>query len=171
MQLPSAIIFVNNEISDQQKEILSQQLRLTETISGTEFNSRVEADSNYPDVVRSQNFRILVIQENYGDTTNRNLADVVIFVKQGLASVEKNNFGPPNFTFDIQRSNIWSLLRSVGSDQVVILNNYNNFNVIKECDYSNNQYKGIFAIQMGSSSTICKNPDSESNNIDFINRK
>jgi len=172
MQPPSAIIFINSEISDQQKSIISEQLFISETISFTEFNLRVENTPSYPEIIQGQNLRILVLCDNFQDYTNRNLADVVIFVKQNLASIEKNKFGPPGVTFDVPRIDIWKTLRGADSDKVIILPNTKP-NILKECDCKQLYgLGGIFAIELRSSGiSACKNPDSESNNQDFINRK
>ena len=171
---------MNSDISEAQKTLFESQLYINETLSGLEFDNRVVADPNYPAVVHNQNLRILVIRENFRDYTNRNLADVAAFVKQGQVTIEKNKFGPPNFSFTAIHLNIWKLLRGAGSDQVVILPG-DNVNVLQECGGSCSckcdcksfkRFGGIFAIELQSNNTVlCKNPDNESNNIDFINRK
>lgn len=127
MQPPAAIIFVNdttntsflnvlqtNVVTDQTIDgTLANQLEATETISFAEFNARVAADPNYPTIVHLNGLRIVVILSDFSDYTNRNLADIVIFIKQGLASVEKNNFGPPGLSLDVQRLNIWNLINGI----------------------------------------------------------
>lgn len=134
MFLPGAIIFVNDSVTLSNLNTLATdigiqpnglvpftptgstiqgidvQLQITETITFIEFNARVAADPNYPKIVRLNRLRILVILPNFQDTTNRHLADVVMFVKQGLTSVEKCKYGPPGFTLDTQRVNIFNLL-------------------------------------------------------------
>ncbi|CAM6006088.1 unnamed protein product [Sphagnum balticum] len=89
------------------------QLDITETITFAEFNARVAVDPNYPTNVHLNGLRILVILPDFQDTTNRNLADIVMFVKQGIASVESCRFGPPGFSIDVQRLNIWNLTYSL----------------------------------------------------------
>jgi len=89
------------------------QLQINETITKAEFDARVAADPNYPKVIHLQRLRVLVILSDFQDTTNRNLADVVMFVKQGLTSVEKCKYGEPGFTLDTQRLNILNLLFGV----------------------------------------------------------
>ena len=76
-----------------------------------EFDARVVADPNYPTIVHLQNKRILVIRNTFHDLTNRNLADVVMFVKAGLCSIEKNNYGPPGLTLAVEGLYIHELLR------------------------------------------------------------
>lgn len=121
MELPAAIIFVNSDLTDSLKSILVNQLMINETISGVEFDARVVADPNYPVVVHLQKIRILVIRQSFQDQTNRQFADVVIFVKGGLATIEKNNFGPPGLSLPVDRLNIYALLRYNRSSEVVVL--------------------------------------------------
>jgi hypothetical protein len=172
MLLPSAIIFINADMTVAQKQYIGQQLYITETISGQEFDARVVADPNYPDIVHQQNLRILVVRDDFRDYTNRELADIAIFVKQGLIAIEKNKFGPPNLTFQQDRVNIYELLRAVDSNQVVILPTPPP-RTIYPCDCKLGYgLGGIFAIELQSSClTICPNPDNERNNQAFINRK
>lgn len=134
MNVPGAIIFINDSITLATTSTLATdtgvqpnglvpntpypstiqgidtQLQINETIDLSEFNARVKADPNYPRVVHLNRLRILVILTDFQDTTNRHLADVVVFVKQGIASVEKCKFGPPGFSVDVQRLNIFNLL-------------------------------------------------------------
>lgn len=135
MQVPGAIIFVNDSVNLATTSVLptdtgvepgglvpnistsviqgiDTQLQINETISLAEFNARVAADPNYPRVVHLQRLRILVILADFQDVTNRHLADIVLFVKQGIASVEKCKFGPPGFSVDVQRLNIFNLFYS-----------------------------------------------------------
>lgn len=111
--LPSGIIFVNEDLNDILKQKIMSQLLIQEAMTGAEFDARVAADPNYPTIVKLENYRILVIR-SFRDTTNRNLADVVIFVKAGLAAIEKNNFGPPGLTYPVETFNIYGLLRENG---------------------------------------------------------
>ncbi len=172
MLLPSAIIFINADMTAAQTAYLSNQLYITEVMSGQQFDARVVADPNYPQIVHQQNLRILVIRENFRDDTNRELADIAMFVKQGLIAIEKNKFGPPDITFQQDRVNIWQMLRGAGSDQVITLP-YPTPRTIYPCDCKLGYgLGGIFAIELQSSClTICPNPDNERNNQAFINRK
>jgi len=137
MYLPGLIIFVNDSVTlaslntlktdtgIQPNELvpftppgstiqgLDTQLQINETIMFDEFNARVKADPNYPTVVHLNQLRILVILSDFQNTTNRNLADVVMFVKQGIASVEKCKYGSPGFSLDVQRINIFNLLYGI----------------------------------------------------------
>lgn len=111
--LPPGIIFINEDLDDALKSKIKTQLYIHEIMTGTEFDTRVSVDPNYPKIIKLQNRRILVIR-NFRDLSNRNLADVVIFVKAGLASIEKNNFGPPSLTLPVDTFNIYQLLRENG---------------------------------------------------------
>jgi hypothetical protein len=111
MQLPSAIIFVNADLTAVSTEILMTQLFIHEKITGEEFDARVEADPNYPTIIHGNNLRLLVVRDDFMDFTNRELADVVIFIKQGQAVVEKNNFGPPSLSLPIYQLYLHQLLR------------------------------------------------------------
>lgn len=97
---PSAIIFVNNELTDGVRNPLKRQLYITEVISLQEFNARLNADPNYASVVHLNNLRILVEHDPL-DYTNRNSADIVLYIKNGLAAIQKNNFGPHGATFPV----------------------------------------------------------------------
>lgn len=113
MDMPSAIIFVNGDMNDAVQTTLMTQLEINELITFSEFNARVSVDSNYPFNVHSNKLRVLVVLPTFQDYTNRDLADIVLFVKQGLASVEKNNFGPPGLTLPTIRLNIWNLINGI----------------------------------------------------------
>jgi len=172
MLLPSAIIFINNDITTNQKLYLQNQLQITEAISFEEFNARVAKDPNYPQTIHGQNLRILVVLSDLKNITNRELADVVFFVKQGLIAILKNKFGPPATSFSQNRINIWQLLRGADSNQVLILPQPPARPIYPCQPLPACGLGGIFAIQLQASSiSICPNPDNERNNEAFINRK
>ena len=97
---PAAIIFVNNDLTTNVQERLVRQLHIDEVIDGYAFDDRVTADPNYPSNIKQLNLRLMVVR-SFEELENRALADVVIFVKAGLAAVLKNNFGPPAFTCEV----------------------------------------------------------------------
>jgi len=172
MSLPAAIFFVNADINEGIRNTLMNQLFIDETLTDVDFDARVQVEPEYPDLIHLNGIRIMVLRQNFRDLTNRNLADVVMFVKQGLAAIEKNNFGPPGLTFPIDRINMYELLRYVGSNQVVILP-VTATKPPHACGHGCGCcLGGILAIEASDSSGVhCPNPDRESNNIDFINRK
>tara|TARA_R110000868_G_scaffold67046_5_gene199251 strand:- start:9904 stop:10419 length:516 start_codon:yes stop_codon:yes gene_type:complete len=171
MANPSAIIFINSDINDGIKNKLISQLMITETMTGQEFDSRVVADPNYPQIIHANYLRILIIRDSFRDLTNRTLADIVMFFKQGIISIEKNNFGPPGLRYQIDRINIYDLLRYNNSSHVKILP----ATASQPCacvTTCNCGLGGIFAIESRDTSGItCPNTDNLSHNTDFINRK
>ncbi len=99
---PPAIIFVNNDLTQSIEDTIKRQFFISESITGEEFDVRVTNDEAYPEIVKLNDLRILVKRSFY-EQTNRNLADIVIFVKAGLASVEYSNVGPPGLTMPIDK--------------------------------------------------------------------
>jgi hypothetical protein len=98
---PGAVILVNDSVSPIMQQQLMLQLQISEFIDGYTFDQRVLQDPNYPFNVRALNLRVMV-SRNFQDLTNRGLFDVAIFVKNALASIEKNNFGPIGQTFPVK---------------------------------------------------------------------
>lgn len=97
MILPGAIIFVNDDLVPQIRDTLIKQLFITNTLDGYEYDAYVESYPNYPEIIRNTNQRIMVIR-SFTELQSQETADVVIFVTHGVASIEKNNFGPPGWT-------------------------------------------------------------------------
>ena len=111
--LPPAIIFINGDInypavppptpptyigadaSMDELTGLQQQLFINDTMTKAEFDARLVADPNYSVIVHLQGLRILVILPTFQDYLNRQYADVVIFLHQGLADVECNRLAWP----------------------------------------------------------------------------
>jgi hypothetical protein len=168
MQIPSAIIFVNNDLDGYLQATLEKQLFIAESMTDVEFNARVVAIPNYPDIVHLQGLRILVIRETFRDYTNRNLADVVIFVKGGLATILKNNLGPPGLSLPVERLNIYALLRYNNSTSVIIVPSQPSY------PFPRIGPGGIVGEELradDASGVHAANTDNEFNNPDFINRK
>ena len=177
MQLPPAIIFVNADLNDPLKATLQKQLYINQTITDTQFDEVVAIDPTFPDQIHLNGARVLVIRENFMDRTNFELADVVIFVKQGLASISKNNLGPPTLTLPIERLNIYALLRGNNSQYVVILPEFPcgpKYACGCYCHQRQNGFRGIIGIEWYANDTTGvhrPNCDNIYNNPDFINRK
>lgn len=110
MRYPGAVIFVNNDLTEQVKGVLAQQLRIFESMTGTEFDARVAADPNYPSIMKNQGLRILIIRDFWAPHTNRTLCDIAIFVKNGLAYIEENKFGPPGQAYPVANLHINKLV-------------------------------------------------------------
>lgn len=98
--VPAAIVFVNSDVALQVRTWAAHQLHIDEVISGAEFDSRVAADGYYVDKVHQFNLRLMV-HRPFTDLTNRQLADLVLFIRDGLAYVEQNKFGPPGASFQV----------------------------------------------------------------------
>jgi len=111
MAFPPAIIFINSDLTNQVKFVLKSQLFIHEEMTGEEFDGYVTMDASYPQTIRAQGKRILVIRSDFRDYTNRTLADIAIFCKNGQAVIEKNNFGPPQLSLKITHLYIHKLLR------------------------------------------------------------
>lgn len=111
MNIPSAIVFVNDDLTPNVKAALVRQLLIRDVMTGIEFNLRVTADPNYPTDIHASNNRILVIRPG-NDDTNRSLADVIIFVKAGLASIQRNNFGISYKVYPVDKLTIYQLLNN-----------------------------------------------------------
>jgi len=98
--VPAAIVFVNMDLIPQVRQWIVKQLHISEYMFGDEFDARVAADPTYPDRMKVLNLRLMV-ERPFNELDNRTLADVAIFVKNGMASVEINKFGPPGITFPV----------------------------------------------------------------------
>lgn len=99
---PAAIIFCNADLSDNVLTTIQRQLFITDTMTGVEFDARIAVDPDYPDEIHGNGRRVLVIR-SFLEHTNRQIADLVLFVKNGLASVEASKFGPPGITYPVDR--------------------------------------------------------------------
>lgn len=137
--LPPAIIFINGDITYpptgpvfigsepstvtsyagfSELTNLQNQLFINDTMTKAEFDARVVAEPNYPTIIHLQGLRILVIMPlgiHYcQEYVNFHLADIILFLHQGLADVEKNRFRlePPGQSYPIQRLTIYELLRA-----------------------------------------------------------
>jgi hypothetical protein len=174
MQLPSAIIFVNS-IDPIGLNTLSSQLHIHESMSHQEFNDRILVDPNYPSIVKNTNTRILVLLPSFLDKTNRDFADIVIFVKLGLAAIEKNKVGPHGFTVAIQNINVYQLLKNAKIVYPTSEENFGNYPLTPQYIVTEDGkiINGIFDRKdiQDRSGVHLPNPDNEYNNPNFINRK
>jgi len=177
MQLPPAIIFINSDLNDTSKATLRSQLYINQIITGKQFDDVVAIDPTFPDQIHLNGARVLVIRDEFYPYPNYNLADVVVFLKQRLATVEKNNLGPPKLTLSLDRLNIYALLRGANSQYVTILPQLPcgpRLNCGCFCHQHCNGFRGIIGIEWYANDTTgvhCKNPDNIFNNQAFINRK
>lgn len=114
--IPSVIIFMNNDVSDSVQETLIRQLYIDIIMTGDAFDGYVAANDGYAHLLKSENKRVLVIRP-FSDYSNRTLADIAIYVKNGLAAVEltkteKN--GPPGFTYPVVNLSLPQILGLMG---------------------------------------------------------
>lgn len=107
---PSVLIFINNDLTQSIQDTFTQQFYLSEPpMLASEFDLRVANDPNYPHIIHLQNLRIMVMR-NLQDQTNRALADIVMFYKSGLVSIEWNRYGPPGITLQLERAYLSALI-------------------------------------------------------------
>lgn len=112
MSLPGLLIFVNNDLSENVEAALVRQLFIHQVMTGSELDGYVDGyvlPSDYTDYLHGTNTRVLV-KRPFTETNNRSLADVVIFVKAGLAAIETNKVGPPGLTLSVDKLYIHRLL-------------------------------------------------------------
>jgi hypothetical protein len=100
--IPAAIVFVNNDLTDSTRDAIVKQLFITFFLTGEEFDTQIAANPNYADEQKKQNNRVMVIR-SFEELQNREYADVVMFVKQAMISIEENKFGPPGLTMPIDK--------------------------------------------------------------------
>jgi hypothetical protein len=99
---PTGIIFINTETHSNVLDFIVKQLNIDEVIDGYEFDNRISNNPSYPSDIHAAKKRIIVIKD-YRDLVNRDKADIVLFIKNGLCSVEKNKFGPPGLVLKINQ--------------------------------------------------------------------
>lgn len=100
MLRPAAIIFVNNDLTDNVQAMLVKQLYISEVLDGYVFDQHIVDDSSYVNNQKLLNRRILV-KRTLATVINRDFADIVGFVSHGLIAVLKNKLGPHEKTFSI----------------------------------------------------------------------
>lgn len=176
MQLPTAIIFINADLNATSIATLRSQLYINQILTGEQFDAVIAVDPTFPDQIHLNGARILVIREEFYPYPNYDLADVVIFLKQGLAAVQKNNVGPPGLNLPLERLNIYALLRANNSQYVVILPQLPcgpRYSCGCYC-HPRPGYRGIVGIEWyatDASGVHLPNCDNIYSNKDFINRK
>jgi hypothetical protein len=96
--LPGALVMANNDLSASVLNRLQIQLHIDETITGQEFDVRFAADPSYPNSLRALRQRLLVLRD-FRESTNRTEFDVVIYIKESMAYIEQNCFGPTGASY------------------------------------------------------------------------
>lgn len=115
---PSAVIVVNNDLTDNVKNMLVKQLAIDEVLDGYTFDSLIDGYASYIQDNKKLNKRILVIR-SYQDNFDRNLTDVNIFVKLGMAHVLQNKIGPHSITYRIVNLT-WDKLCIYGDNRSIL---------------------------------------------------
>jgi len=100
MALPGAIVFMNENVPEQVRDTLRKQLSITMLMDGVTFDGYIESYPTWPTQMRNHLERIMVMR-SFRELTNRTLADVVIYVNNGMAAIETNKFGPPGLTYRV----------------------------------------------------------------------
>lgn len=173
--LPAGILGINFNIDGYVISSLVSQLFIDQTWTADEFNDIITSDPSYVDAVHLNNLRVLVLLEDMREQTNYQYLDAVMYYSSGLLYMECSKVGPPGQTFDLQRINIYDLLRSVGSPYVATLPDFGGCNCQCDCACKALQYgkKGILAIEdtKNLSGIYTPNIDNENCNEAFRNRK
>lgn len=101
--VPPAIVCVNDDLSPSVRENLIRQLFINQVMDGATFDGYVNIDPLYPSKIKQLNRRIMVVRTfaNREQVSTWEIPDVVMFIKQGLATVEINKFGPPGLTLPV----------------------------------------------------------------------
>ena len=100
MLFPSAIIFVNNDLTDNTIAFMTSQLQLTQIVDGYTFDGYILSDPTYVTAAHNLNKRIMVMRP-FTELNNREDCDVAIFVKAGMASILYSKYGPPKNTYPV----------------------------------------------------------------------
>lgn len=113
MSYPTGIIFINSNISEQVLDVVKRQLRIDYTYDFNYFNESITNDGYF-----GLNQRLLILVSDFENVENREKADVVLYVKMGLAYILKNNFGPTGLTVQVDRMYIHKLFLENGKDLI-----------------------------------------------------
>ncbi len=105
--LPSAIVFINNDLTPNVEAMLVRQLFISQVVDGYTFDNNIISNDYLPSL--KQNNKRLMVVRSFLEPQNRELADIVLFCKMGLAAVEINKFGPHGFTLPITKL-YWGIL-------------------------------------------------------------
>ena len=90
----SGIVFVNNDLSGNVQEKLINQMFIDLLLTGEEFDAKIDGyvDGYFLDSIKANNQRVMVVRSYLkndipNNIPNRELADIILFVKSGLANV------------------------------------------------------------------------------------
>jgi hypothetical protein len=114
---PPAIIYCNNDLTDGTESRLIRQLYIDETMDGYTFDANVAGDANYISNQKLAGKRIMVVRDLYQlDYSN---ADLVIYLKYNLVTVDKNATCGVRATFELTNLN-WKELGFTGGNHSIL---------------------------------------------------
>lgn len=113
MLYPSAIIYINNDLSDAVKSRIQQQLFIHQTYDVNTFDALLLADPTYINEIRANNKRILVVADFSMNLINKNLADMSLTFSRGLLYVLDNKVGPPGVALQAAKISIDKLFYQI----------------------------------------------------------
>ena len=106
----SAILYINSDVHSSILDYIRYQLLIHEVIQYSQFISNVNSDQNYILTQRNSGRRILVLKDPLLNE-NKDLADCIMFFKNGEIYIEKN--GMPTTSLRLNNLNIHQLLEPV----------------------------------------------------------
>lgn len=111
-KLPTGLFLVNSDNHPNIMDTLNRQLFIDSSIDGYTFiDLYIDNDPDF--LLKERNSkRILVIADLSTYNTYKPYFDVVMFIKNGLVNIEKNNFGPSNYQTPLDNLSIYNILRN-----------------------------------------------------------
>jgi hypothetical protein len=109
---PPFVMFVNNDLSDQVKSVFVRQFYLSEIMTGAQFDGYVASIDGYVQTLYIDGYRVMV-ERDLSDHTNRQLANITVFYKNGLLSVLKDGYGPPTLELPLDRVSFTNLINQL----------------------------------------------------------
>lgn len=108
--LPGLLILTNGAYLNVTSN-LAAQLQITETITFSEFEERIAADPNYIWLIHSRSLRVLVIATSLYDMEKADHHfDVVMYIQQGEAYIQRCLKPCARFSLPVQRLTIYNLM-------------------------------------------------------------
>ena len=169
--IPGLVIFLNNQINATELQTFQTQLFINQTMSLADFNNSVSLDGYFVNTIHGSHTRILVLLDDFTDQTNRNLADLILYVvKSGMVSVLDNITGYPKGEMDFNSMTVYDLLK--------LKNPPSHFNCLCKCNnccfnhHCCGNNTGISDCQrIPINPVYIPNCDNENNNTAWKNRK
>lgn len=105
---PPFIIFTNT-LSPGVEQVYVRQFFISEIMTGQQFDGYVASIDGYVQTLYIDGYRVLVERDLF-DHTNRHLANITLFYKNGLVSVLKDGYGPPILEISLDNISIASII-------------------------------------------------------------